>query len=158
MTEQNVAFKPIIWLFIQQYNSAQDLFVKKKLKEALKDTIKKMTDQKVTMVSEAVMDECKKVGVDAFELLWTQRNILGQDENNKSLLLWEHSTPIGEFFGTLIKCENEDMVTDKIENYSGVCWLMRHEDNMLNERGFRASRPGGWEKIYNQCGIKIIKK
>lgn len=158
MTEQNIAFKPIIWLFVQQYNLAQDNFVKKKLKEAMKDTIKKMTDQKVTMVSEAVWDECKKVGVDPFELLWTKRNILGQDENSKSFLLWEHSTPIGEFFDTLIKCESEDKVAEAIKNYSGVCWLMRHEDNMLNKSGFRAGRPGGWEKIYNQCGIKIIKK
>ena len=158
MTVQDIAFKPIIWLFIQQYNSTNDLYIKKKLKEALKDTLKKMTDQKVTMVSEAVFLACQEINQDPFELLWTKRNILGKDENGKSLLLWEHSTPLAEYFESLIKCNSETEVEETIENYSGVCWLMRHEDNLLNKSGFRAKRPGGWEETYNKCGIKIIRK
>lgn len=158
MTEQDITFKPIIWLFIQQYNLTNDLYIKKKVKEALKDTLKKMTDQKVTMVSKNVFLACQEINQDPFELLWTKRNILGKDKNGKSLLLWEHTTPLAEYFEVLIKCKSQLEVDVSIENYSGVCWLMRHEDNMLNQGGFRSKRPGGWQEVYESCGIEIIRK
>tara|TARA_B110000259_G_scaffold152469_1_gene172443 strand:- start:4079 stop:4555 length:477 start_codon:yes stop_codon:yes gene_type:complete len=158
MTEHTMAFKSIVWLFVQQYHSTENLFIKKKLKEGLKDTLKKMTDQPVTMVSEAVMNACNKIDKDPFKLLWTDRNVLGKDEKGKSLLLWEHSTPLKEYFESLIKCESQIEVDEVLETYSGVCWLMRHEDNNLNAGGFRSNRPGGWEETYNKCGIKIIRK
>jgi len=151
-------FKPIVWLYVQQHNKTKDPFIEKKLKEGLKDTLKKMTDQKVTMVSEAVMNACKPLNIDPFELLWTDRNILGKDKNGKSLILWEHTTPLAEYFESLIGCKSEHEVSQVIENYSGVCWLMRHEDNALNEAGFRSKRPDGWQKAYESCGIKIILK
>lgn len=158
MTPHTKAFLPIVHLYVKQHNDETDPFIKKKLKEALKDTLKKMTDQKVTMVSEAVMNACQPLGIDPFELLWTKRNILGQDENGKSLLLWEHTTPLAEYFESLIACKSEQEVNKVVENYSGVCWLMRHEDNALNAGGFRSKRPGGWEEVYESCGIKIIRK
>ena len=158
MTEHTKSFIPIIHLFVKQYNNESDLFIKKKLKEALKDTLKKMTDQKVTMVSKAVMEACTKIDVDPFELLWTKRNVLGKDENGKSLLLWEHTTPLAEYFEALVSCETIIEINEIIKNYSGVCWLMRHEDNLLNKNGFRSKRPGGWKETYTKCGIQIIQK
>ena len=85
MTEHTKSFLPIVWSYVKQYNLTEDLFVKKKLKEGLKDTLKKMTDQKVAMVSEAVMIACNKISVDPFELLWTDRNVLGKDENGSHI-------------------------------------------------------------------------
>tara|TARA_B110000459_G_C16502831_1_gene444218 strand:+ start:610 stop:1092 length:483 start_codon:yes stop_codon:yes gene_type:complete len=156
MTEHTKSFLPIVWSYVKQYNLTEDLFVKKKLKEGLKDTLKKMTDQKVAMVSEAVMIACNKINVDPFELLWTDRNVLGKDENGKSLLLWEHSTPLAEYFESLVNFKNEREFYEIVENYSGVCWLMRYEDNLLNKSKFRSSRPGGWKKAYESCNINVI--
>ena len=158
MTSHTKAFLPIVHLYVKQHNNETDLFIKKKLKEALKDTLKKMTDQKVTMVSDAVLEACQPLGIDPFELLWTKRNVLGKDEKGKSLLLWEHTTPLAEYFESLITCGSEQEINEVVENYSGVCWLMRHEDNVLNASGFRSKRPGGWEEVYESCGIKIIRK
>jgi hypothetical protein len=158
MTEHTKSFIPIVHLFVKQYNNESDLFIKKKLKEALKDTLKKMTDQKVTMVSKAVMEACTKIDVDPFELLWTKRNVLGKDENGKSLLLWEHTTPLAEYFEALVSCETIIEINEIIKNYSGVCWLMRHEDNLLNKCGFRSKRPGGWKETYAKCDIQVIQK
>ena len=117
-----------------------------------------MTDQKVTMVSEAVMTACKSQGIDPFKLLRTKRNILGRDESGKSLLLWERTTPLAEYFESLIKYISQDEIDETIEAYNGVCWLTRNEDNSLNAGSFRSKRPGGWEETYNKCGIKIISK
>lgn len=157
MTDQDIIFKPIVWLFVQQYHNAEDTHIKKKLKEALKDTLKKMTDQPVNMVSESVMKMCKAADIDPFELLWTKRNILGRDQDGKSLLLWEHTTPLAEFFESLIKCTSIESISETIEKYSGVCWITRDEDNLLNKKGFRSKRVGGWQNAYSDCGIKIIK-
>lgn len=158
MTEHTGTFVPIIFLFVKQIDKAKDNFIKKKLKEALKDTLKKTTDQPVHMVSEAVWKACQGKQLNPFKLMWPDRHILGKDVNGKSLLLWEHTTPIGELYEMLIKCKSEVEIADVLENYSGVCWIMRFEDNLLNEKGFRSKRPNGWQKAYESCGIKIIQK
>mgnify|MGYP000361862016 CR=1 FL=1 len=158
MTEHTERFKPIVWSYVQQYNRTQVPFIKKKLKEGLKDTLKKLTDQKVTMDSEEVMNACIPLEIDPFELLWTKRDVIGKDESGKSLLVWEHTTPLSEYFESLIACKSEQEISHVIENYSGVCWIMRHEDNALNAAGFRSSRPYGWEEAYKSCGIKLIRK
>ena len=158
MTEHTKLFLPIVWNYVKQYNTSKDPFIKKKLKEGLKDTLKKMTDQKVNMVSDAVIVACDKINVDPFELLWTKRNILGRDEKGKSLLLWEHTTPLAEFFESLVNYKTEREFYETIENYSGVCWITREEDNRLNKRGFRSKREDGWQAVYEQCGIKVTSR
>jgi hypothetical protein len=158
MTDHTQAFRPIIFLFVQQINKTKDSIIKKKLNEALKDTLKKMTDQPVQMVSEAAWEACQAKKLNPFDLMWPDRNILGKDITGKSLLLWEHTTPIGELYEILIKCKSEVEIQDTLENYSGVCWIMRYEDNLLNENGFRSKRPEGWQKAYEACGIKIVRK
>ena len=43
-----------------------------------------------------------------------------------------------------------------MNNYSGVCWITRQEDDLLNKNKFRNNRNGKWEKCYEKCNIKII--
>jgi len=158
MTPLTKRFLSAIKDYVIEYNDETDPYIKSKLKEGLKGTLRIMTDQKVTMVSEAVMNACQPLGIDPFELLWKKRNILGRDESGKSRLSWEHTTPLEEFFKSLIACESEQAVEEVVKNYSGVCWIMRDEDNALNAAGFRSKRPDGWEVAYEACGIKIIRK
>jgi len=158
MNDQDNAFKPIIEASVITYNATSNTMAKLKIKESLKETIKKWTDQPVNMVSVAVMQECEKRGINPFELLWPKRNIIGKDENGKSLLLWEHTTPIGELFDQFIKCKSGDEIENVMSSYSGVCWIMRHEDNALNKSKYRSKRPGGWKSCYESCGIEVIVK
>ena len=147
-------FEPIIWLMVQQYNSTEVNHSRKKLKEALKDTLKKMTDWPVYLVSQSVLDLCNEKGINPFHLLWPQRNILGKYEG-KSMLVWEHTTPLSQFFETLVSCNSIEEVGRAIENYSGVCWITREEDNRLNKI-FKQKRPNGWQSAYKQCGINVV--
>lgn len=156
MMEHFKLFEPIIWLLVEQYHSTEVPHSKKKLKEALKDSLKKMTDWPVSKVSKSVMALCHKEGIDPFQIMWPQRNILGKHEN-KSLLVWEHTTPLSEFFETLISCKSQAEVGVEIENYSGVCWITREEDNRLN-KVFKQNRRNGWYSAYQQCGINVINK
>jgi hypothetical protein len=137
--------------------------LKKKIKEGLKDTLKKWTDKNVKMVSKKVMERSKKeiYSVDPFQLLWTDRNKLGkvqvQGKSSKSWLVWEHTTPLNEFYKTLTECKSEKDVENSMKKYSGVCWISRDEDNALNAKKYRSRRPGGWQKCYEECSIEIVK-
>lgn len=161
-TEQDRLFKPVIWAYVQMYKRAEDKFVKKKLKEGLKDTLKKWTDHNVKMVSKEVMERCKQEtpSIDPFKLLWTERKKLGmfcvEGKKPKSWLVWEHTTPLNEFYITLTECSTEEEVTEAMKNYSGVCWISRREDYLLNDKKYQSKRPGGWQKCYEECSIEII--
>lgn len=157
MNAQDKDFAPLIWIAVERYNNSFDKHSKTKLKEALKDCLKKWSDQPVKMVSEKVYNMAKESGIDPFTLMWPKRNIFGK-KDNKSILVWEHTTPLNEFYQTLIKCKTLQEIELELSNYSGVCWITRNEDNLLNKNKFKSNRPGGWEKCYSICEIKIIKK
>ena len=157
MTAQDKDFAPLIWSAVECYNKATEDYSKKKLKEALKDCLKKWSDQPVKMVSENVFNMAKNCGIDAFKLMWPDRNVFDKI-GNKSSIVWEHTTPLNEFYLSLIESKDIDEVKDKLINYSGVCWITREEDNLLNKNKFRSNRPGGWAKCYGDCQIKIVKR
>jgi hypothetical protein len=162
-------FLPIIWIYIEQYKQARDKRIKTniqqhnfdqagltetKIKEGLKDTLKKWTDIHVKMVSEGAIELASKTkaNINLFELMWPDRKALNEDPKGKSLLVWEHTTTLEETFTDLIKCESQEEVKKFMSNYSGVCWITRDEDNRLNEK-YKSKRPGGWRKCYQECGI-----
>ena len=157
MTAQDKDFAPLIWSAIECYNKATEDYSKKKLKEALKDCLKKWSDQPVKMISESVYQLGLKYGINPFDLMWTSRYVFDKNAA-KASIVWEHTTPLNEFYQTLVKCKSQAEVELELTNYSGVCWITREEDDRLNKNKFRANRPGGWAKCYEECQIKIIRK
>ena len=158
MTKQDLEFTPVIWSLVQAYNESNDDFSQKKLKEALKDVIKKWTDQPVTMVSKKVLELSKKVDINPFDLMWPKREALGRDNTGKSILVWEHTTPNKEITDIFLSCKSLNDIKKAMSNYSRVCWITRDEDNRLTSLGYKSSRPGGWKKCYESAGIEIITK
>jgi len=154
--EYDELFFPIIFVYVQQYHVAQTKHAKAELKGGLKDTLKKWTNTRVSMVSEGVMKLAKERGVDPFVLTWPHRKLFNADLKGKSEILWEHTTPLEEAFSELIQCNTKEQVWAFMKNYSGVCWVTREEDNRLNASGYKSKRPDGWQKCYGFCGIKII--
>ena len=51
----NDSFSNIILSYVTEYRLVNDLYLKRKLKEGLKDTLKKWSDQPVKMVSKKVI-------------------------------------------------------------------------------------------------------
>lgn len=157
MTAQDKDFAPLIWMAVECHNKATDAYSKKKLKEALKDCLKKWSDQPVKMISESVYQLGIKNNINPFDLMWTNRYVF--DKNAvKASIVWEHTTPLNEFYQTLVKCKSQADIELELAKYSGVCWITREEDDRLNKNKFRANRPGGWKKCYDKCEIKIIRK
>lgn len=158
--EWNEAYLYIIWAFVQQYQNAKQPFLRKKLKEALKRTIYKWTDLPPRFVSTEVLRLFEEQGInkDPFAMIYPDRKTLGRDENGRTIMLWEHTTTNHETYQTFVKCQSIEELKQAMDNHTGVCWITREEDNRLNKNGFRSSREGGWQKAYDQCGIKIVEK
>ncbi len=74
----------------------------------------------------------------------------------RSWLVWEHTTPLKEFIEKLKMCKNEKEVRSVMNDYSGVYWISRAEDDALRAHGYSNKRPGGWRRCYNKCGIRVI--
>ena len=156
--DHTASFLPIIWTYIQQYKLAKVGHTKVKIKEGLKDALKKWTDMPVAMISEGTATLAANTSFDPFHLMWHHRNRFGKDPRGKSLILWEHTTPLQEVFEQLVKFDSEEEVRVYMSSYSGVCWITRDEDNRLNDAGYKSNRPGGWLKWYLECNIKVVTR
>jgi len=158
----NDSFSNIILSYVTEYRLVNDLYLKRKLKEGLKDTLKKWSDQPVKMVSKKVIEKSRSVTpqINPFDIKWTERNKLGEvfeeKKRPKSFLVWEHTTPLNELFEKLTSTISKEEIISNLENYSGVCWITRQEDDILTKSGYRSNRPEGWKKCYEKCGIEVI--
>lgn len=79
------------------------------------------------------------------------------ERKGKSKIVFEHTTPINEFIDHLLTLDSINQIKDAMNRYSGVCWVTREEDNLLNEKKCRSNRNGKWEKCYNDYKITINK-
>ena len=59
-------------------------------------------------------------------------------------------------FEKLTSTISKEEIISNLENYSGVCWITRQEDDILTKSGYRSNRPEGWKKCYEKCGIEVI--
>ena len=157
--EWNEAHLHVIWAFVQQYQLAKQPFLKKKLKEALKRTIYKWTDLPPRFVSTEILRMFKERGInkDPFTMIYPDRNALGRDENNRTIMLWEHTTTNHETYQLFVKCKSIEALKEAMDQHTGVCWISREEDTRLNKSGFRSSRKEGWRQAYQECGIEVIE-
>ena len=158
LSDHDQLFLPVIWTCVQQYHRADDGHTRSQLKECVMEIIRKWTNRPVSFVSTAVISiaEAHKSSVNVFNLMWPQRRIFNQSSGSKSLMVFEHTTPISETVLTLLECISIDDAIKMMKDYSGVCWITREEDDLLNAHGYRSRRPGGWQRCYAECDIKVL--
>lgn len=157
----NEEFANVLFALITQYNKSdyrQDP-VNKKLKESAFQLIRKWTDLNDPLLySKAAMkllkehDQIPNYGLPLYS--WKDRFACGKDVKGRSRLVYEHTTPISEFFYQLLKCKSVDEVGFKLLDYSGVCWITREENDILSKK-FKSKRPNGWKQCYKECGIEL---
>ena len=156
----NKQFSKVLMCLIVEYKNLDiEIVIKKKLKESAYTILRKWIDmQTPVMFSKKAWDLLKQnyqtTPLEFPLLQWKDRFICGKDEKGKSKLVYEHTTPISEFFYDLTTCNNLSEIEEKLDNYSGICWITREEDDRLT-KNYRAKRPGGWRKCYNECGIQL---
>lgn len=129
----------------------------KNAKRALNRLLRAWTDYPPTYVSEKAMLLFKANKLDPSTTTRKNYRIFNsKGDNKKSLIVFEHTTPINEFIKLLVSIESSE-IEEALLNYSGVCWITREEDNLINQNKYRNHRNGDWENAYRIIGIKPIK-
>lgn len=107
---------------------------------------------------------CKLFSINAFN---TMKSVLDlnkascKDVENRSKprnkafhVLQEHVIPISQISTFILKAAEPDFL--KAAQMAESCFITKDEDNRLNERKYRTSRPNGWEACYRECGIEVM--
>lgn len=143
---------------IQKFTAGE----KKQLKGGLDLTLRIFTGTHASFVSKRLADYIKtnNIALNPFDLVWEQRYLLGRIKAEKRVLpyaVWEHTIPIKMFRESLISTRDKWELIKKIEDYPGVAWISREENNELNKK-YRSSRPGGFLKCYELVGINLLSE
>ena len=129
----------------------------KNAKRALNRLLRAWTDYPPTYVSEKALLLFQANGIDPLSATRKDSRIFNsKGDNKKSLIIFEHTTPIDELTKLLVSIESSE-IEEMLLNYSGVCWITREEDDRLNQNNFRKHRNGDWAKAYSSLGIITIK-
>ena len=145
-----------VWA-IGLYNNAEDKTDRSIARGMMRKLVNKYTDRPPFLASEKALALAEKHGRNLFEMRWSHRNRCGK-VNGKPALMWEHTTPNSVLCDQLLDCSNEQEIRAALKNYSGVCWITREEDDILNSAGYLTKRPGGWKSCYSQVGISVVSK
>ena len=122
-------------------------------KRALNRLLRAWTDYPANYVSENCLKMFRKAKIDVASIDRRHTLILGRNKENKSKIVFEHSTPINDLIAVLINTNTLQDVNIVLKNYSGVCWITREEDDILNKNKFKNTRNGNWAKSYENCEI-----
>ncbi|MDC0230462.1 hypothetical protein OAK19_00715 [Aureispira] len=133
----------------------------KGLKGGLDMALRILTGTHATFISESILIQSQKIGVNPFDLIWEQRYTMGKMLINKrkySFAVWEHTLPIREFRENLILSKNKKEIIQTINDYPGVAWISREENNKLNSLGYQRKRPFGFLKCYEEACITLLNE
>ena len=155
------AFIEVIKIYVNQIQNSTDKKVTRPLMGGLDMALRILTGSHVTFISESVLHRIQqhKLKLNPFELIWEQRHAMGQvviDNRKHSFAVWEHAVPIREFRECLILCKDNQAIIKTINEYPGVAWISREENNKLNSLGFQRKRPNGFLNCYNKAGINLL--
>lgn len=155
----------IIRLQKMQNEGKSNSNVYKRLREALMDDLKKFTDISITPRSSVkAYNRFNELGLGSiFECTWHHmgsdkiKKVLG--EKGRDIFHYEHLQPHSEYVdNTLIKCTDSHDTYRTLQDYPGVCWILKTEDRELTLLGFKSNRikGGGWRSIYKTAHIQIL--
>jgi hypothetical protein len=159
----SIAFIEVIITYINQIQNSTDKKVTRPLMGGLDMALRILTGSHVTFISERILRRIKddKLDLNPFELIWEQRHSMGQIlvKNRKhSFAVWEHALPIREFRESLITATNKEEIIHIINEYPGVAWISREENNELNALGYQRKRPDGFLQCYEEAGITLLNE
>lgn len=162
-------FAPAIWAKVQELNKIthsgvltayEKKVIKQKLKASINHELRMWEEEQPKMVScgaKSLADTFNKINGTAHDITkikYPERHIFG-GTTGKPNIMFDHTTPVNETVEELTKCSSLADIVNVLNNTSEVCIITRFEDDLLNKKGYRSMRPGGWEKCYSLCEIKI---
>ena len=162
-------FAPSIWAKVKELNEIahneklnvhEKKVIEQKLKASINHDLRMWEEEQPKMVSQGAHTLAANFNVknetahDITKIKYSERHIYG-GTTGKPDLMFDHTTPVNETVEELTKCPSLADVKNVLNKTSQVCIITRLEDDLLNKKGFRKKRPGGWKDGYDECGIVI---
>jgi hypothetical protein len=124
-----------------------------RLKESISDDIKKCTNFVKPKVSKSAKREALKIGVDLSQMNWHDQ---GRFDRGRSMFHWEHMVPVKSIREKCRQASSEEQVLEILMTAPCVVWILKSEDTILTQLGFRSNRDNP-EAAYLKAGIELCE-
>jgi hypothetical protein len=104
-------------------------------------------------ISKAARREAKRLGVDLCNHTWQTQSSF---DKGRKVFHWEHADPISCIQEVCEKAESDEAVLKILKTRMRIAWILKQEDRMLTELGFRFKRPDP-ESAYRAAKIALVK-
>jgi hypothetical protein len=123
----------------------------KTLKETISVEIRKYTDLIKPRMSSAANKVAEEMGIMLSSLTWHKQNSV---DPGRKIFHLEHLWPVCILRNACLKASTHSDINDILQKAT-VVWILKSEDKVLNENGYRSKRKDPL-LAYKTCSINII--
>lgn len=110
-------------------------------------------------VSEKAAEKASKQGLrDISRFRWNDQKTKMSDPKRETFH-WEHALPVSEIIKRLMDFKvltEEDVI--HVITQADVAWILKSENESLDKKGYKSSRPAKPYDAYSEVGITLIRK
>lgn len=125
-----------------------------RLAESVSDDIRKCTDLVEPMVSRGALEKAAELGVDLYSQGWHDQPTF---DKGRHVFQFEHVCPVYEVRAYCIAARSVEEVVDVLRTQLRVAWVLKSEDRILSQLGYRSHRPDP-DAAYREAGIELIHR
>lgn len=108
-----------------------------RLRESISDDIKKCSNFVIPEVSQAAFDVAHSMGIDLREKCWHDQHSF---DRGRAVFHFEHVLPVSAIREACLGARTADETTEILSEKLRVAWILKEEDRVLTEKGFRVRR------------------
>lgn len=143
---------------VNSYHSINDETEQKWIKHLIQLGCRKLENFIVPRVSVKAQKMAEQLGVgDLSQYGWSEQKSKMNDPD-RSIFHFEHVVTVSDLVERLISLGSNssfDSVKSVVEK-ADVAWILKSEDEILNQNGFKNKRPENPLEAYEQCGIELV--
>ena len=143
---------------VNSYHSTNDETEQKWVKHLIQQGCRKLEDFITPRVSIKAQELAGEMGVgDLSQYGWSDQK-LKMNDLDRSIFHFEHILTVSDLverllcLGSSASCDDVQSIIEKAD----VAWILKNEDQLLNENGFKIKRPEKPLDAYETCGIKLV--
>ena len=143
---------------VNSYHSTNDETEQKWVKHLIQLGCRKLEDFITPRVSVKAKEMAEQMEVgDLSQYGWSEQKSKMNDPD-RSIFHFEHVVTVSDLVERLLSLGDDtssDSVRSIIEK-ADVAWILKSEDEVLNQNGFKNKRPDNPLEAYEQCGIELV--
>lgn len=143
---------------VNSYHSTNDETEQEWIKHLIQQGCRKLEDFITPRVSVKAQELADQMSVeDLSQYGWSDQKSKMKDPD-RSLFHFEHILTVSDLVDRLLNLDDQprhDSIKSIIEK-ADVAWILKSEDEVLNQNGFKNKRPENPLDAYEICGIELV--